>query len=196
MEHCQKEKKGKKTQSRGGHNAQRKRNKLQQSTSGFPTLRIIKGQAVQRKDFVESCKRQIKPLSHRCTSNHLHCFTPFHFWQNPPLASKTFWLYCQMSMYYSCNFPNLLSVCEQKECICSKHIRNKEDNCFAKFPPSPSVFLLTHHSYKWAKASECHLERKRSLRTETIYYSEIPNSWCKQFHWYKLLKAQACKPWR
>lgn len=43
-------------------------------------------------------------------------------------------------MYYSRNFPNLLSVCEQKELISSKHIRNKEDNCFAKFP-LPFLFL-------------------------------------------------------
>lgn len=110
------------------------------ASTNFPAT-IQYGKTLQ---FVKRCKRHVKPLPLTCTSNHLHSLTPLHFWQHSPLPSKPFCLYCQATIYCSCNFPNLLSVCEQKELICSKHIRNKEGNCFAKFSLStpPPFFLI------------------------------------------------------
>lgn len=144
----------------GDHKAQRKGNRqLLQSITRFPTLMTKEDQTIQRKDkeifcsastsfppsiqydkaipFVKSSERQMKSLPLTCTGNHLYSFTPFHFREHPP--SKTFCQYCQVNIYYSCNFPNLLSEHKQNGLICSKYIKNKEDN-FAKF--HSAFFLL------------------------------------------------------
>lgn len=86
---------------------------------------------------MKSSGRQIKSLPLICTRNHLYSFTPFHFRQHP---SKTFYQYCQVNIYYSCNFPKLLSVCKQNGLICPNHIKNKEDN-FAKFHSAFCFFI-------------------------------------------------------